>query len=479
MHPYLHAPHHFLTALGRTAQTPLHQLPTTGERFEVRLPDLQVEFPSARRVRVSWTAGGQTVHVTVPRKRNAGFNPEQWIRQRVAFGEAQVEVRFQVGYPCPAAPSGAVHASVPGAFAQALSLLPLSVWENVRPATSPLPRWPHPAQATPLPGRPDLELTVTPGDLPMLGRVNGVPVEVINEAGGLGIRVHVDNEPVILLSLDAGRSWTLHSQAPGPGLVYGLSADEAALLRSRHTPRRFPPTTVLRDPSTQEWVLREPDGHELRVPILLHEKALRLHVAVELEDGQSAGTRVLDYGVDNERILTPSLEAIAALRTHSGDVLHVSALLEPVTDGQRVQSGDIAFHLSAADQPRGSGQWEGRSLLLARALLSLLRRLTVEEIAQVLPFTSREATASLDETGRSLVVRAYGRVVATVSPQGIVWAEDLREFPLENDALSVAARRCESREAHEVFRLLTELAVLQVGEREALVVPVAPVASPA
>lgn len=473
MHPYLHAPEHFLRALGLTAATPLHQLPITGERFHVLLPDLRAEFPGARRVRVSWTAGGETVQVTAPCKRTP-LGHEQPIEQRMAFGDAQVTVVFQVVRPCPRSPEGAVRVQVPGVFAQALSLLPLKVWTNVHPAASPLPRWPHPVQAAPLPRRPDLNLTVTPSDLPMLAQVSGVPVTVIDEAGGLGIRVQVGDDPAILLSLDAGRSWTIHSQALGPGPVTGLEDHEAARLRSRHTPRRFPATLVLRDGPAQEWVLREPDGHEVRLPMLHHEIILKLHVAVETEDGQSAGTRVLEYAAPKTgTILTPPLDVIAGLRTPSGDLLHVSALLEPVTDARRVQAADLDVQMRALRRPPGADVWEGPGPLLARALLSLLRRLTTEEIAQVLPYTCREATATLDEAERRFVVRAYGRVVATVTPQGIAWAEDLRRLPLGGDAISVAARQCHEEQAHQIFRLLTELAVLRISENEALVVPVA------
>lgn len=473
MHPYLRAPERFLTALGLTAKTPLAQLPPTGVLFEVQLPDLRVEFPSPQRVHVRWTAGGESVHFAVLRKLEPRSR-EQVIHKRVTVGDAEVELVFRVTHPQVYTEKGQVEVHVSGAFAQALSVLPLELWENVRPhaVSPPLPRCTQPVRATPLPGHPDLDLTVTLGALPVLADVNGVPVAVVQESAGLGLVVHMDGHRVILLSVDGGRSWTTHAQAPGPGPVVGLSAEAALRLRAHHTPRRLPKTVVRRCIGTQEWVIEEPDGREVRVPILAYERVLRMSVAVETEDGRPAGTRVLEY--TGQDVLTPSTSMIRDLYTPEGELLHVSALLEPVTDVTKVQCEDLArqVRMLALDRTK-KGQWARQAALLPQACLSLLRRVGLEDWGRILPYTAEEATVRWDEGKRRLLVEAYGQQIAAVSASGIEWTAETKGLLLGVDEVSRAARQCDQAPAHEVFRLLTGWAVLELGEREAVVLPVA------
>lgn len=448
------------------------------------LPDLRATL-TTRGVRLQWTAGGQPVETRHALKAGRSRIP-QTFPVRVQIGTWRLNltgtaVRAQGEDP------GRVTLSVPALIAGALAHLDVTAWQDVQPVTGEAP----PVTGTPapvtLPGGeavPGWRVKVFPHG--QVARVDAPAVtahaQVFRAYGLLAVRLRAEGTadiPGCLLSFNQGRSWVMRAAAgAGQGLAGDALPDgEVRRLNALHATRRAPDVRVHLDAAAHEWVLTDASGREERVP-RLHGEGAGVDVLATLVtgDGRAAGQRVLPLSHTAGGAPGFGKAVLESLVNGAGEVLHVQTFTFAPVTARQVGWVDLMDGLRG-EQRRAAqqGDWRHESVALAYAILSLLRRADAEVIAHVLGTTvpSPDAlTVTWDAATRQFTIGAFGRTVVHVGAQGLAYPEDAGLMDLSGGTLARACRACASPEAHAMFRLLTDRAVLSITGAQALTVPV-------
>lgn len=486
MHPFLTVPAALLAALGLTAADSPKVLPPVSGEVIVTLPDLRVTL-TTRGVRLQWTAGGQTVETRHALKAGRSRVPQTFpVRVQVGAWRLNLTgtaVRAQGEDP------GRVTLSVPALIAGALAHLDVTAWQDVQPVTGEDP----PVTGTPapvtLPGGeavPGWRVEVFPHG--QVARVDApavtVHAQVFRAYGLLAVRLRAEGTadiPGCLLSFDQGRSWVMRAAAgTGQGLAGDALPDgEVRRLNALHATRRAPDVRVHLDAAAHEWVLTDANGREDRVP-RLHGEGTGVDVLATLVtgDGRAAGQRVLPLSFTGGpgSALGFGKSVLEALVDSAGEVLHVQTVTFAPVTARQVGWVDLMDGLRGEQRrAAGRGDWLHESVALAYAILSLLRRADAEVIAHVLGSTVPSPdvlTVTWDAATRQFTIGAFERTVVHVGAHGLAFPGDAGTMDLSGGTLARACRACASPDAHAMFRLLTDRAVLSITGTQALTVPV-------
>lgn len=473
--PRLTLPEAVLTAmhLNVDAPPPLHQLalghvPVTLHALTVHAQDL-----GKRKYRFSWAAeqGPQSMVLGSKALTETGRMSRTVPAYRLPLcfgGEGVVEVIARVQ------PSGEVDISLPGLWAQHLALWPDEVFTRITPAKAIsgyglLPR--EAVQVQPLPGRYPWSLHVTPGEVPDIALVEGVPVKLYRTDSALGGRFQLGSEVAYISSLDEGRSWLLHTEARS-GAVMGMTHEEYTRTVAQCAPRTWPKTNVRLDADTGDLLLIDDPDQSPRIRRFLRlsdERGVRLIAQVCTASGEDAGQRVLSFSAGATfGHCTP--ESLATLVDPQGQILHVASLVGPADTGVKLNPMDLERQCqNVLREAKKSGDQPGAALALGQAAAALLTRVSAAELGALLPSSFKGA--QLTVTPEGFQVSAYGRLTFRVVDGVLQYPGDTQRLTLAEDALSEAVRLCKTPEGHEVFRLLTGLMVLKVRADQALLLP--------